>query len=155
MAVLLLVVSGGQSALVQGLRHMGDLARIAVLGGLVGTVAGVALVYAFLERGIVPSLIATAGATLALSWWGRRKAAPARPRLGGREVRQEAAALLKLGAAFMASSMLVMGAGYVVRIFIVRQHGLAAAGLYQAAWGVGGLSSGSSSSPWPRTSTRA
>jgi PST family polysaccharide transporter len=139
LAVLLLVVSGGQSALVQGLRRMGDLARIAVLGGLVGTIAGVWLVYAFRERGVVPSLIATAGATLAFSWWHSRKAAPAPPALSGREVRLEVASLLRLGVAFMASGMLIMGAAYVVRIFIVRQSGLAAAGLYQAAWAVGGL----------------
>jgi len=55
------------------------------------------------------------------------------------QVRDEAGALLKLGSAFMASAVLTTGAAYAVRI-IVRDHvGLEAAGLYQAAWALGGM----------------
>ena len=52
---------------------------------------------------------------------------------------QEAAALLKLGFAFMASGILMMGAAYAVRIMVLRMVGLEAAGYYQAAWTLGGL----------------
>ena len=52
---------------------------------------------------------------------------------------QEASSLLRLGLAFMASGFLMMGAAYAVRTMILRMGGLEAAGLYQAAWTLGGL----------------
>ena len=39
----------------------------------------------------------------------------------------------------MASGFLMIGAGYVVRMMLARQIGLEAAGLYAAAWTLGGL----------------
>jgi PST family polysaccharide transporter len=55
------------------------------------------------------------------------------------EVGRETHALLKLGLAFMASGLLMMGSAYLIRIIILRGFGFEAAGLYQAAWAVGGL----------------
>ena len=54
------------------------------------------------------------------------------------QVAQEAAALLKLGVAFMASSFMTVGAVYVIRIIVLRNAGFDAAGLYQAARALGG-----------------
>ena len=39
----------------------------------------------------------------------------------------------------MASALLTMGAAYLVRIVLIHHQGLVAAGLFQAAWTVGGL----------------
>jgi PST family polysaccharide transporter len=55
------------------------------------------------------------------------------------QVRREAASLLKLGFAFMASGFLMMGSAYVVRTMVLRMAGFEAAGYYQAAWTLGGL----------------
>ena len=52
---------------------------------------------------------------------------------------QEAAALLKLGFAFMSSGLMTMGVAYAVRIFVLRKVGFEATGLYQSAWTLGGL----------------
>jgi PST family polysaccharide transporter len=57
----------------------------------------------------------------------------------GSAIRQEAASLLKLGFAFMASGFLMMGAAYAVRTMVLHLDGLEAAGFYQAAWTLGGL----------------
>jgi PST family polysaccharide transporter len=54
-------------------------------------------------------------------------------------VGKEAAALLKLGFAFMISGLMMSGAAYAVRLIIVRKVDFDAAGLYQAAWALGGL----------------
>lgn len=138
-AVLFRVVSDGQGALVQGLRRIADMARIAVYGGLLATGSTVALVYLFRERGVVPSLIATAAATLIFTWWFSRKGRAPAPPMTASEVRLEARGLLELGFAFMASGMLTMGTAYAVRLFIVRGVHVGAAGLYQSAWTLGGL----------------
>lgn len=47
--------------------------------------------------------------------------------------------MLKLGFAFMVSGLLMSGAAYAVRLIVVRRVGFDAAGLYQAAWALGGL----------------
>jgi PST family polysaccharide transporter len=139
LAVLFRVVSDGQGALVQGRRQISDMARIAVYGGLLATGATIALVYFFGETGVVPSLIATAAATLIFTWWfSRKRRVPAQP-MRPSEVFLEARALLELGFAFMASGMLTMGTAYAIRLFILRRVDVAAAGLYQSAWTLAGL----------------
>ena len=64
------------------------------------------------------------------------------------QVRQEAAPLLKLGFAFMASGCLMMGAAYAVRTMVLRLAGYEAAGFYQAAWTLGGCMSELFCRPW-------
>jgi PST family polysaccharide transporter len=55
------------------------------------------------------------------------------------QVRQEAASLLKLGFAFMASGILTMEAAYAVQTMVLRTVNLEGAGYYQSAWTLGGL----------------
>ena len=110
-----------------------------VLGALFGTLISIPLVYCFGERGIVPSLIGVAGMSILTSWWYSRKAKIPAASLPWLQVRQEAAALLKLGFAFMATGFLMMGAGYAIRIIVLRRAGFEAAGLYQSAWNLAGV----------------
>lgn len=139
LAVLFRLVSSGQSALIQGMRRIHDLAAIGVVGALIGTIIGVALVYALGEQGVAPSLVGVSAMGLVISWWYSRKVQIQPPAMMGAEVRHEAASLLKLGFAFMASGILTMGAAYAVRSIVLRMDGLEAAGFYQAAWTLGGL----------------
>ena len=60
LAVLFGLVSNGQMALIQGIRRIGDLARIDVLGALFGLCISIPLVYFFRQNGVVPSLISVA-----------------------------------------------------------------------------------------------
>lgn len=138
-AVLLRVVGDGQGALIQGLRRIADLATLTVLGGLAGTLLTIAIVAVWRTRGIAPSLVAAAGASLVFSFWYSRRLSVASARPTWSQVRREASGLLRLGFAFMASGVLMMGAAYAVRLFIVRQAGIEAAGLYNSAWTVGGM----------------
>lgn len=139
LAVFLRLVSDAQGALIQGLRRIGDLARATVLGAIVGTVLAILLVWKFRADGIVPALVAIAAASLACTWWYSRKVRLPAARLGRRELRDEAQALLRLGLAFMASGLLMAGAAFAGRIIVLDQIGLEAVGLYQAAWTIGGL----------------
>jgi antigen flippase len=88
---------------------------------------------------VVPSLVSVAAVTLIVSWWYRRKIHIPAVSLTAPEVREEAGALLKLGSVFMASAVLTTGAAYAIRILVRNYVGLDAAGLYQSAWGIGGL----------------
>ena len=139
LAVLLRVASDGQGAVIQGMRRIGDVARIAVFAAVAGTLAGLGFVYVLREDGVVPMLICIAAASLLFSWHYRRKIALPPVSLTRSEVRREAGALLTLGFAFMASAVLTTAAAYVIRALVTRSEGLEAAGLYQAAWSLGGL----------------
>ena len=138
-AVLLRVVADGYGALLQGLRRIADIARINVLGAATGAVATIALVYLFGETGVAPSLVVSTGLAAALSFWYARKVRFARARVTRAVFAEESSALVRLGFAFMASGMLMMGAAYAVRLVVVRELGLEAAGFYQAAWAIGGM----------------
>ena len=138
-AVLFAAVSSGQTALVQGMRRIGDLARLSVLGALFGTIFSIPIVYVFGERGIALFLVAVAAAGNLSSWWYARKIKLETVSLTWHEVAEEASGLLKLGFAFMASGLMSLGAAYLVRVFILRQIGADAAGFYQAAWMLSGL----------------
>ena len=138
-AVLFSLASGGQGALIQGMRRIADLAKMNVLGGLFGVCISIPLVYFFGEKGVVPSLVGIAGMTILTSWWYSSKIHIQSATVTFFQVREEAAALLKLGSAFMASGFMTMGVAYTVRIMILHRLGFEATGQYQAAWTIGGL----------------
>ena len=71
--LLLGAVNGGQTALLQGVRRIGDIARANVVAMLLNTGLAIGL-YAWLgARGIVPVLVVTAAVSLAVSWWFSRR----------------------------------------------------------------------------------
>jgi O-antigen/teichoic acid export membrane protein len=138
-AVLLRLVAAGQAALIQGMRRIADLAMLGVWGALGGTIVTIPAVYLLGENGVVPSLVAVAATSIVTSWWYSRRVRIPAAAMTLSELWPEAAPLLKLGFAFMASGLLTIGAAYVIRITVLRTLGIEAAGLYQAAWAVGGL----------------
>ncbi|RFB85170.1 hypothetical protein B5K08_27095 [Rhizobium leguminosarum bv. trifolii] len=142
LAVFLRIVSSGQNALIQGLRGISDLARINVLTGFFGTVVSIPLIYLFGAQAIAPTVVAIAAVTTLSTWWySRRIGAHGVPMLV-RQFGREGIVLLRLGLVFMASGLLTFGAAYAIRIIVLKDVGVMAAGLYQAAWGLGGFYAG-------------
>src|SRR5258708_2809518 len=138
-AVFFSLVSAGQGALIQGMRRIADFAKMGVLSALYGTFISIPVVYFFREKGVVPSLVGVAAMSIITSWWYSRRVRIPSPSMTASQVGQEAAALLKLGLAFMASGLMMMGVAYAVRTIILRKIGVEATGLYQSAWTLGGL----------------
>ena len=139
LAVFFSLVSGGQGALIQGMRRIADLAKMGILGAFFGLVISIPLVYFLREKGIVPALVGIAAISIITSWWYSRKVQVNPPAMTASQVRGEAASLLKLGFAFMSSGLLITGAAYAVRTMVLRTVGFDAAGYYQSAWTLGGL----------------
>ena len=138
-SVFFTITSAGQSALIQGMRRIADLATMSVLGNVLATLISIPVVYFFRQDGVVWSLVAVAAMLLLTSWWYSRKIEARRTAITYAQVAQEASALLKLGSVFMMGGLLLTGVDYLVRILILRKAGLDAAGLYQSAWTLGGL----------------
>lgn len=141
-AVLVSSIAAGQRAVLQGLRRIGDIARINVIAMLINTVLTVGLYYWLHEDGIVPVLLVTAAVALCVSTWFSRKVHVAPVALSLSETLSGARRLVGLGSAFMISGLLTAWLDIASRLIIARQWGIEAAGLYQAAWGISGLFAG-------------
>src|SRR5690606_31090928 len=72
LAVFLRVVAGSPTAVIQGNRRIGDLARVTIAGAVLNTAIAIPLVYYFGEAGIVPSLLAVGLTSLVAALWYRR-----------------------------------------------------------------------------------
>lgn len=140
--LLLGAIGGGQTALLQGVRRIGDLARIQIVAMLFNTIMAIAI-YAWLrEQGIAPVMVAMAIVSLGSSWWFSRRVALQPVIFPWRRTLNDARKLVWLGLAFMWSGLLLAGLDMATRSLIVRTHGLEAAGYYQAAWSLSGMFAG-------------
>lgn len=139
LAVLFATLAAGQTALLQGVRRIGDLARASVLAMAASASVAVAVYYWLGERGIVPVLISTAVINYLLLNHYARKLPFESVVLGWRTVAVHARKLVGLGLAFMWGSLLTFGVALLTRTLIVREVGLDGNGIYQAAWGISGM----------------
>lgn len=141
-AVFFGVVAAGESGFLQGLRRIGDLARLNVLVAIAGTLIAVGVYAVFGERGIVPVLIASGAVNLGVSRWFARKVEIEGCRQPWTETFLNSKRLIHLGAAFMYGTVLSTVVMLGIRSFVVRDVGLDASGIYQAAWGLSGMFAG-------------
>ena len=140
--LLLGAISGGQLGLLQGLRQIGDIARVQVAAAVLNTAVTIGL-YAWLrEDGIVPVLVANAAVTLLCSWWFARRVEVPTVAIDWSHALAEAKPLLGLGVAMMWSGVLSLALDLYTRTLISRSLGIDAAGIYQAAWSLSGMFAG-------------
>jgi PST family polysaccharide transporter len=139
LTILLGNIAGGQSALIQGMRRIGDLARLNVFGAAAGTVISVGCYVAWGLRGILPALLLTAIANLLATWhYARRIDAPATTMTWWESLRA-ASGMARLGMAFMWSALLASLVAYLIRVQITQQISLEAVGIYSAAFALSGM----------------
>lgn len=140
--LLFSAVGAGQTALLQGLRRIGDLARINIASMLINTGITV-LLYAWLGvDGIVPVLTATALASSLISWAFARRIEIAPIALDRQNALSGICRLANMGIAFMWSGVLTATLDIATKAVITKTLGIDAAGLYQAAWALSGLFAG-------------
>ena len=132
--ILFTAVADGQMALIQGMRKIKDLAAIGIWGALLGTVFSIPIVFLFREKGIVPFLVTISALTILTSWRYTREIKTEEVYMPLSAVWTEARALLGHGVFFMASGLMTSAVAYLTRVIVIRQMGLDAAGLYQAAF---------------------
>ncbi|MBN8716003.1 O-antigen translocase [Thermomonas sp.] len=135
LGVGLTVAAASQSALLNGMRRIADLARISIGSALLSTLAAVAAIWHWGERGILVFVLAAPAASFLLGHWyvaklGRLHA----PRSPLPALMAQWRAMLRLGAAFMFSGLMVNLGQLLVRTLIQREAGAEALGHFQAAW---------------------
>jgi PST family polysaccharide transporter len=137
--ILFANLSGGQTALMQGMRRIGDMARANVYGAIFATFAAISF-YTWLGlRGIVPALVAVAAMQLVLSWYFARCLTVPPVQLTWRETLSEAGGMVKLGLLFMWKGLLSSAVTYFTVMLITQEINLQAVGLYSAAFALSGI----------------
>jgi PST family polysaccharide transporter len=136
--VVLTIATGYQTAVLTGLRRIGDLARISVLSAMFAAVAGSAAIILWREAGIVMFVLALPAATFAIGCLY-----VARIGLGGGQSRgqprplklkAQISSLVRLGTAVTLSIFVALAGQLLIRTMVERDLGPVALGHFQAAW---------------------
>lgn len=127
-------ISAGQSALLQGLRKLRELAASQIFGAVFGALISILLVWRYREKGIVLYLVAISAFGMALSWWYARKVSVKKIIITWKDTWIESKTLLGLGIAFTLQALIGSGTDYLTRILIQRELGMDAVGIYTSTW---------------------
>lgn len=134
--LLLGSVAGSQTALLQGFRRIGDLARVNIISAILGSVFAVGFVFALGREGVTWFVLANPAVNMLIA----SRYAARLPRTGHipswAEASREAHALFGMGFVFMSTGLMQNGVQLAVRTVVTRELGIEAVGQFQAAWSI-------------------
>jgi len=134
--VLLTLLSSSQMALLQGMRRVGDVARVNIFGSLVGTAFGVLLVWCLGYEGVHWFVISAPLASAIFSSWYASRLQINEVEPDWMVLRQQWQAMLSMGLPLMAAALLTLVTQLIARTMVMRDLGLDASGYFQAAWAI-------------------
>ena len=138
LSLLALQVSGGQNAILQGLRQVKLIALSSLIGSIFGLIISVPLYFFFGAKGIVPGLVASSMAAVLTSWYFLQKLKLPAIKVDLTTVKNEVKHIIKLGFLISLTSIFPAAAAYVVRLFIVHYGSIEDVGLYTAGFAIVG-----------------
>jgi PST family polysaccharide transporter len=130
--VFLNIISGGQLAILKGMRRLKMLAKASLFGSVVGLFTSVPLYFFLKEKGIVPSLIVASLTAFVYSWYYVRKVNYTKQNISVKSTFREGKPMLKMGLALMYVSFLGVLGDYILRAFISHASSTEMVGLFQA-----------------------
>lgn len=136
-AVFLFLVAGSQTALLQGMRRIGDLGRVTVWSTLYGSIGGLLAVWLLGQNGLIWLILLPPLASILVAWrYTRRLPAPLSVPMTAREIWRAWRPMATLGVVFTLGGLATTGTLLLVRARITQDLGLEAAGHFAAAWSV-------------------
>jgi PST family polysaccharide transporter len=135
LGVALGVAASSQGALLNGLRRIGDIAKISIWSALLSTATGITALWLWGMHGLLAFVLAGPAASFLVSHVYVAKL----PKIHSlptpmRALAEQWRELARLGTALMLSGLLVTVGQLVVRTMVQRELGAAALGQFQAAW---------------------
>jgi len=137
--LLLTAISGGQLALLQGLRKITLMAKAKVWGLVVGFVVTVPLYWVLGMDAIIPVIIITGIIILFYSWFYSRQVLVKPIELSVAETFNGGLAMVSLGFFMVVTTLITMASMYIVRAFIANNLGMEGVGQFQAGWTISSL----------------
>ncbi len=137
LGVALSVAGASQGALIQGMRRIGDMARLSVFSSILNTVLGVGLLWRWGKAGLVAFVLVgpVVGFVVGHVYVSRLPKAGA-DTITLQELAREWATLLRLGLAFMGAGFVASLIQLWIRIDVGNVLGAESLGQYQAAWSI-------------------
>ena len=132
--MLLDQICNGQKIILQGLRHLKQLAIVTAIGSTVGLLVSIPIYYLWGVEGIVPTLMLTSCAALLFTWIIVRKIPIRKIAITNKIAFREGSTMLKLGIAMSVSSILSTLSAYLIRSFISYRGGVDEVGLFTAGF---------------------
>lgn len=137
LGVALTVAAGSQSALLIGLRRIGDIARVSVSAALLSTFLGIGALWLWGAQGLLVFVLAAPFAAFVMSYlFVTRLPRVQTSRTPLPQLVGQWRALVRLGAAFMVAGVMVTVGQLAVRAMVQRELGTEALGQFQAAWAI-------------------
>lgn len=137
LGVALTVAAGSQGALLNGMRRIGDIARVRILSSIVGMAVGVAGLYALGRGGLLLFILAAPLASFVVSHiYVARLPAVQSPATPITQLAGQWRTLARLGFAFMVAALVSTVGQLVVRAMVQNQLGAEDLGYFQAAWAI-------------------
>lgn len=130
--LLLNAISGGQRALLQGMRKLQSMAKATVIGSFIGLLTSIPLYYTYGTHGIVPSIIITAIVALLLSWYFAKQVSVTKVSVSFNESLSIGKGFIKLGVFMSISAQIGKLVSLFIIAFISRTGGIEQTGLYIA-----------------------
>jgi len=135
LGVALTVAGASQSALIQGMRRIGDVARLSIYGSIFNTVLGVALLWWWGRTGLVAYVLIGPAVTFVLGHvYVSRLPKTKVEGISIPELAHEWNVLLRLGIAMVGAGLVGSLAQLWIRIDVAKVLGAQSLGQYQAAW---------------------
>ena len=136
-AVALSVAAASQNALLNGMRQIGDIARVSVWSAVLSTVGAIIALWWLGRDGIVFYVLSAPLASFLLGhWYVARLRRPVEVKVSASTLSGQWRIMLKLGVAFMTAGLAGTVGQLVVRALVQRELGVDALGHFQAAWAI-------------------
>jgi O-antigen/teichoic acid export membrane protein len=135
LGVALSVAGASQAALIQGMRRIGDIARLNVYGSIFNTVLGIGLLWRWGKAGLVAYVLIGPAVSFVLGHLYVSKLPKTRvEEISIAELWREWEVLFRLGMAMVVAGLVGSLAQLWIRIDIAKVLGAQSLGQYQAAW---------------------
>ena len=135
LGVALTVAAAAQGALIQGMRRIGDLARLTVYSSVLNTVLGIVLLWRWGNAGLIGFVLIGPLTTFVLGHvYVSKLPKTLAATVSLEEVTREWTTLLRLGLAFVGAGLATSLIQLWIRVDVGRVLGTASLGQYQAAW---------------------
>ena len=133
LAVAMLAITGGETAILKATRRLGALARIQMYTAVISVFLSIPLYYYFGHSGVVPAIVLIAGVGMLTTIVYSYRCYPLRLRFDRSQLK-DGAGMIKLGLAFVLAAAIGSAAEMMIRAFLNVEGSLDDVGLYNVGY---------------------
>lgn len=134
--IFALAISGGELAILKGVRQLKKVAVITTIGGFSTLLCTIPFFYFWLEKGIVPALVVSTIALTILYLYFSTKLFRWETALFSQEIFHKGIGMMKIGVPFMLAAIANALAALAIPLFLLRYGTLEEVGYYRVGYGL-------------------